>query len=477
MLVTERQPDRALAVLDGGGRALADPDAECVRSLALIVQGRIDEALAAARRGIALAPDFHALHHVLLYALQHQPGIDSAALLVAHRRWAALQERAVRPLPPVPRERLDPDRRPVIGLVSGDLRNHAVAQLTIGAVEALARRGHRIVCFANQDEHDQMSVRFAAAASWHAVRMLGDAALAALIRRLGVDVLIDLAGHTGRDRLAVFAMRAAPLQGTWAGYVGTTGLSTMDFLIADAVQVPAGEDACYVERVVRLPGSYVTYSPPAGSAPLVAPPCVATGAITFGCFNRPAKLNAPLIALWARILDGVPDSRLLLRYAGLDGGTTRRTVEAWLDAAGLARERVLFEGGGTPRAMRDAYARVDVALDTQPYSGGVTTLEAVWMGVPVVTWRGASFAGRHGATHLHAMGLDSLIADDPDGYVARAIALARDRTRLAALRASLREHLAASPLCDPGRFADHFAAALRALWRERCGAAAPREHS
>jgi predicted O-linked N-acetylglucosamine transferase (SPINDLY family) len=357
----------------------------------------------------------------------------------------------------------------VIGLVSGDFRQHAVGVLTIRAVEGLARRGARIVCFANQPEVDALSRRFrAAAAAWQPIHSLADRDVLALIRRYRIDVLIDLAGHTQRHRLGLFAARAAPLQGTWAGYVGTTGLVSMDFLIADAVQVPVGEDRWYSERVVRLPECSVSYDAPIDAPPPGPPPCLGAGIVTLGCFNRPAKLNAPLVALWARILAALPDARLLLKYDGIDVGATAATVRGLLGDAGIARERVSLEPGGSAPAMRQAYRRVDLALDPQPYSGGVTTLEAAWMGVPVVTWRGTSFAGRHAGAHLHALGLDALVADDPDGYVARAVELARDTDRLAALRAELRDRVAASALCDGDGVARHLDAALQDLWRRHC---------
>ncbi len=454
------QPDRALEILDRTVRDSTDPEILTARAWAMLHQGRVGEALDVLARTLELSPQHAVAHYNLLFTLQHQPGITAASLLDRHRHWAASLASVAEPgLPEIPRQ---PGRLPTLGIVSGDLRQHAVSLLTLRAFEALARNGTRIVCFANQSEEDGYTRRFKAFAwRWHVVDEIDDDGLCALIRRERIGILFDLSGLTARHRLPVFARRAAPLQVSWAGYTGTTGLSTMDALIADAREVPAGEDHAYAERVLRLPDGYVCYDPPA-RAPDIGP--ARGGALRFGCFHRAAKLNTGLLALWARIAAELPDARFVLRYACYAEPQTRRVVTAMAEQAGLAADRLAFEEGRDPASMLQGYGDIDIALDTTPYSGGVTTLEALWMGVPVITLRGETFAGRHGVSHLHAAGLAELIADTSDAYVAKAVALARDRARLGEYRATLRARLLASPLMDGVRFAANLEAALLSLW-------------
>ncbi len=448
-------PDRALEILDSAVANDPDPEIHSARAWAMLGQGRVEEAIAALTRTLALQPGHAVAQYNLLFSLQHRVGITAQQLFEAHRRWAATAP-AAQPGPRPP----PGGSPPRIGVVSGDLRRHAVSALTLRVFESLAAQGHRIVCFANLSEADDVTARWRRAAQrWHVVDEMDDDALAALIARERIGILFDLSGLTARHRMPVFARRAAPLQVSWAGYTGTTGLATMDALVADAREVPDGEDGCYTERVVRMPQCYVVFDPPEG-APEPARLPEPDGAVVFGCFQRAPKLNEPLLALWARIADALPDARFLLRYGCYAERQTQRVVLEMAKRAGLDPARLVFEGGGSVSDMLAAYARIDVALDTRPYSGGVTTLEALWMGVPVVTWPGDTFAGRHSASHLHAAGCAELIAESGDDYVQRAVSLAGDPARLRSYRRDLRPRLRRSPLCDADTFASALLAAL-----------------
>jgi predicted O-linked N-acetylglucosamine transferase (SPINDLY family) len=310
--------------------------------------------------------------------------------------------------------------------------------------------------------------RWREAASW------SDEQLAAAIVDDRIDILIDLSGHTAGSRLAVFARRPAPVQLTWMGYVGTTGLKAMDGLIADRFHVPAGEEAAYVERVLRLPDTLFCFDPPT-ETPAVSPLPASSGRpFCFGCFHNPAKINRGVADLWARILAAVPGASAYFAYAGYDVAEVQQRIRGWFADAGIAPDRIRF-GGRLPRREHLArYGEVDLALDPFPYSGSTTTAEALWMGVPVVTMPGQSFAGRHSLSHLSVIGLTETIACDAEDYLARACGVAGDLDRLAILRAGLRERVAASPLCDGDRFARHLAAMLREVWLSRCEGAAAR---
>jgi predicted O-linked N-acetylglucosamine transferase (SPINDLY family) len=361
-----------------------------------------------------------------------------------------------------------------IGFVSADFGRHPVGFFTLELLENHDPGAFTAVCYSCDRRPDAVTERLQAAADeWHEVRNTSHSSLAERIRADGIDILFDMAGHTARNRLPCFARKPAPIQVTWAGYVGTTGLATMDYLLADRHHVPAGEDIHYRERILRMPNGYICYTPRA-EAPDVAPlPARTNGFVTFGCFNNPAKINDPLLDAWAAILGRLPGSRLFLKYAEMDDPITRRRVAGRLGLHGIEPSRLVFEPRSPHRELLAAYNRVDIGLDTFPYSGGLTTCEALWMGVPVVTVTGATFAGRHSTSHLSNVGLTETIATDVPGYIATAVALANDPDRLAELRATLRQRTAASPLCGGPRFARDFEAAMRGIWRAWCESNAP----
>jgi predicted O-linked N-acetylglucosamine transferase (SPINDLY family) len=427
-----------------------------------LLVGNLDEAVASFERAVELNPDFAAARSNLLLAMQYRPGVTLAALDAAHRAWDERHAAGLEDAP-VHRER-DPERPLRLGFVSPDFYVHPVGIFIVRFLEALDRDAFETVCYANRPYEDDLTRRIrAAAGAWHMVMPLSDEALAEKIRADRIDVLFDLAGHTARHRLLTFAQRPAPVQMTWMGYVGTTGLTAMDYLVADRFHVPETLESGYRERILRLPDGYVVFDPPA-EAPEVGPlPARAKDHVTFGCFNNPSKINDAVVEAWARILDQVPAARLILKYQGLGDAATRERLVGAFRGAGVDVDRLELLGK-TPRAdLLEQYNRVDVALDPFPYSGGLTTCEALWMGVPVVTRPGETFNSRHSLSHLSNVGLTETIADDADDYVRIAVALAGDLDRLAAIRADLRDRVAASPLCDGPRFARAMATALRAL--------------
>jgi predicted O-linked N-acetylglucosamine transferase (SPINDLY family) len=459
-------PDRALQILDTAVKDDPDPQIQSARAWAMLGQGRVDDAVATLERALARHPADLISHYNLVFSLQHRQGITTRDLYLAHRNFA---ESCFPGSPAVLPKRLLPmGEKPILGVVSGDLRHHAASHLTLRAFEGLGKRGFQLVAFANQSESDQLTVRWRKLCrGFHTVGEMKDDDLHALIRREKIDILFDLSGFTARHRLPVFARRAAPVQITWAGYTGTTGLPTMDALIADAREVPESEDADYVERIIRLPDAYVCYLPPSRAPEPIKRSLEAGGAPVFGCFQRPAKLNAEIFSLWARIAQRVPGTRFILRYSSYAETETRTRISALAREAGLDPGFLVFQPGGSMESMLAGYAQIDVGLDTRPYSGGVTTLESLWMGVPVITWPGNTFAGRHSASHLHAMGLQELIAASADEYVNLAVELAADRRRVSTYRTELRGRMLASTLCDADRFSGHLARELMLLWESK----------
>jgi predicted O-linked N-acetylglucosamine transferase (SPINDLY family) len=290
-----------------------------------------------------------------------------------------------------------------------------------------------------------------------------DDQVAEQIRADGIHILFDLVGHFG-ERMGLFAKKPAPVQISWLGYVGTTGLSAIDYVLADRFHVAAGEEQYYSERVLRMPHGYACYLPPP-AAPDVGPlPAHASARLTFGCFNNPAKYSPQLLDAWGRILQALPTSQLLLKFGGLDQAGVRSRLYGEFHQRGVDPSRVLLEPMSPHFEALNAYNRVDLALDTQPYSGGLTTCEALWMGVPVVTFPGLTFAGRHSTSHLYNAGYPQFVASNWSGYVELAVRWGSDWQALATVRGTMRKQVQRSALCDREQFAREFVELLAQCW-------------
>jgi predicted O-linked N-acetylglucosamine transferase (SPINDLY family) len=327
-----------------------------------------------------------------------------------------------------------------------------------------------VVCYADRDTAGAYAERFRATTDlWRLTDGLSTAQFVELVRSDQIDCLVDLMGHAGR-RLPVFAQRPVPLQVTWFGYVGTTGLAAIDCLLADRFHVSPDEESNYVESVICLPHGYACYGPP-GDAPDVANlPGASAGHVTFGCFNNPRKFSPRILDAWAEILRRVPTALLLLKFGGLDQADMQKELQARFRQGGIDNPRIAFEGWSPHQELLTAYNRVDLALDTQPYSGGVTTCEALWMGAPVITWPGRTFAGRHAVSHLTNAGYPKFVAANREGYVELAVEWANRLEELAAIRRAMREQVRQSALCDEVRFARDFLKVLRQEWELRVAA-------
>jgi protein O-GlcNAc transferase len=430
-------------------------------------QGRIAEAIEQYERVLSREPQAFSSHCNLLCNLQYRDGITLEELAAAHARFdRVFGEPCRRDIQPH-RNGRDPDRPLRVGFVSADLIRHPVGFFTVRMFERLDRSRVEAVCYNHAARIDGITSRIRDAASaWRDVRDWNDDKLAQAIRDDSIDILFDLSGHTRDNRLLVFARKPAPIQITWAGYVGTTGLRTIDYLLADGHEVPQESEHHYVERILRMPDGYVSYDPPADAPPVGLPPALATGRVTFGSFNNQAKLTPRTVEAWSRILHRVPGSRLILKYYAMTNPTVAGRLREMFTGHGVDPERIVFLGNSSHAEQMATYGQVDIALDPFPYGGGLTTLEALWMGVPVVTLPGETFAGRHSLSHLSNVGVTETIARDLDDYVAIATRLAADLPGLGRMRAGLRERVAASPLCDGERFARGFERILRQVWHD-----------
>lgn len=431
----------------------------------LRVQGRPSEAVAYYRRAAELVPDDRTIRGNMLFCLHYDPGMTLGAILAEHRAFCStLPVSAVGHHNP-----RDPDKPLNIGYVSADLRRHPVGYFMMPVLAMHDHRNVNVHAYYNYGRSDGITDYLKGKCDvWRSIAGVADERVAAMIRADAIDILVDLAGHTAENRLSVFALRPAPVQATWAGYVGTTGLPAMDYLISDRWQSPPDSERFTAEEVVRLPDGYVCWAAPS-HAPEIGPlPATTTGAVTFGCFNNLAKLNPPVIALWGRLMRELPQSRLVLKTRELSDRAARERVLGLFAAEGIAAARMALEGWSEHTQLLQRYNDVDIALDPFPYSGGVTTIEALWMGVPVVTMPGERFASRHSLSHLSNVGLGELAGDNPEAYLRIAKELAHDLPRLAAMRAGMRDRLRSSPLLQARRFTHGLEAAFRTMWRRWC---------
>ncbi len=436
-------------------------------------QGQWEEASSHGWRAVSLGLGDPRFHSNVLLAEQCLPSVTPERLARLHAEWDSRYTFGLTQIQRRPADSGDTNRPLRLGLVSPDLYRHSVAFFLVGMLEHLNPRECQVVCYSDSAREDEMSQQIRqSAASWQQVARLSDTALAELIAADQIDVLLDLAGHTAGNRLLVFARRPAPIQITWIGYPGTTGLRAMNYILADRYVIPEGSDRYYSERVLRMPHVYSCYSPPHDAPPISPLPALRNGYVTFGSFNNPAKIGAEVIEVWARILKRAPDARLLLRHSDRYQQDTANRYHERFAALGVAPERIELSDDRPCKNLLEEYRRIDIALDPFPYSGATTTCEAIWMGVPVITCPGVTFAGRHSFSFLSAAGLSGFIADDLTHYEELAVTLAADIDRLTTWRSGLRIQVASSPLCDGDRFAKDLMKVLRQVWAHWCSSEA-----
>jgi len=425
-------------------------------------QGRMDEAIGCLRNALAVAPALQFIHGNLLLALQYYADYDPETTFVEHVRWAShLGVSPALPLPPVDRAA---GRRLRIGYVSPDFRQHVLGRYSETVIAAHDRGQFEVYCYSNVTHPDLVTERLQASADrWRSLVGLTDASAAEIIRADRIDLLIDLAGHTSGNRLGVFALKPARIQVTHLGYPSSTGLAAIDYRLTDAYGDPPGQTERYhTEKLMRLPELQWCYLPP--PEPEVGPlPARQRGTITFGSFNNLCKVTEQRLALWAQIVTDMPGSRMVV-LTGAGSAGDERVLKAFA-RQGIGKERITLLGMQSPDSFLRQHHDVDICLDTYPFTGGFTTADALWMGVPVVTLAGPSCVTRQGIGVLVQVGLKDLVTETPAAYVAAAISLARDLPRLEALRGQLRERLRLS-LGDIQRFTRHLEAAYRTMWEK-----------
>lgn len=440
-------------------------------------QRKLDESIATYRRALQLDPGHARIHSNLIFALDVDERTSVAESQAERGRWYAAHRMSdadrFRDWPNDP----DAERRLRVGYVSADFRRHSAAYTFAPVVLGHDRQRFEVYAYSSTRLEDDLTARFRSAVDhWRSVSALTDEQLARMVRDDAIDLLVDLSGHTAGNRLRMFTAKPAPVQLSIWGITGT-GVAEIDYQLSGPIIVPPAERHLFAEQIFDMPCAFVYQAP--SDAPDLAPlPASTGGPFTFGCLNRFGKVSDRVLSLWARILRERPDSRLLLKDRSFSDDANRRAVLQRLARAGIPSDRVVLLGSTTVRGHMEAYRSVDLALDTFPQNGGVTTLEALWMGVPVVTRVGDLPHGRVAASILTALGLGRFVAASDDDYVATALERAADLNDLSTLRASIRVQLGESPIANPAVLVATVESAYRTMWRRWCatrdGAATPR---
>lgn len=457
---------RAEAAFASAAAGSRDPALWLTLANARLNIGRVPAAIEALDHAERLdPPDAAQIGSARLLAMHYDSAFGAEEIFAAHLAWAKRHAREVPQRPA--RARDGGGRRLRVGYVSPRLHRGTVGSLIAAVFESHDKAAFAVHAYMCADFEDATTARIRAAADgWCEAWRLDDAALAQRMRADGIDIAIDLAGHTPGHRLGAFALRPAPVAASWLDYFDTTGLAAIDLVVSDRWHAPPGDRQQFTERIARLPGLRYCWEPPSDPPPVAAPPCATRDAFVFGSFNRYAKLSEATVAAWSEVLRAVPDSRLLLKSGTLDNPEEHPHARARFAAFGIDPARIECRGQSPHAQMLAEYADVDLVLDSFPYNGGVTTLEALWMGRPVLALAGDSMIARQSAAILECIGMPEWIARGKDDFVRIGREAAADRARFARACAGIRERVAGSPVTDARAFTRGLEDVLRQAWRE-----------
>lgn len=440
----------------------------------LVEHLRFDEAESLFRQVLAHQPDHTSARKNLMFTMCYNPERTPAQIGDEHKAWGEWLQSTRQGGKPKPHANdPDPDRPIRIGYLSPDFRGHAVAYFVAPVLAHHHRQQVDVTCYASVAQPDETTERLKKLADhWVDVFDMDDERLAGKIRADQIDILIDVAGHTAGSRLPMMVRKPAPVQVTWLGYPATSGLATVDYRFTDRFTDPGEGNRWCVEELVRLEGGFSCFDTPERLPDVGELPAMKNGYVTFGSLMNTVKINPQVVALWARVLQAVPGSRLLISRKNLAAASMQERFYRLFEGAGIERGRVTCEGSRNASSDQflSAYNRMDISLDTFPYAGHTTTCEAILMGVPVITLAGEGFVSRAGVSVLSLAGKSEWVAETRDEYVQKAMALAADVDALAALRSGLRDQVVASRLCDAENFCTHMEAAYRTMWQRWCAA-------
>jgi protein O-GlcNAc transferase len=466
-LQDQRQLDEAIVSFRNAIRVRPD-FAKAYNNLGNVLRetGQLDEAIAALREAVRLGPHQVWAHSSLLVTLQYDVRQSAEAIYDEHRRWNEIHAEPLRKYIEPHLNSREVGRRLRIGYVSADFCRHPVGLFMAPLLAKHDARNVEVFCYSDARVSDEITAKLRQSAHmWRHTAGMPDAQLASGIRSDRIDILVDLSLHSMGNRLLVFARKPAPVQVTWLGYPGTTGLSSIDYRLTDPFLDPAGTDELYSEKSVRLPHTFWCYEPIDAALQMSALPAIESGYVTFGCFNNFSKVTSEALELWARLMGAIPRSRLMIFTP--PGEARNRVTERFVQN-GVERERLEFVNKKPLGDYLKQFNCVDVALDPFPWGGGTSTCDALWMGVPTVTLRGRTAVGRGSVSILSNVGLTDWIADTPEQYVSIVVKMAGDLGRLGELRAGLRKRMEQSPLMDAAQFASDMEIAYRGMWETWC---------
>ncbi|MCM2971601.1 tetratricopeptide repeat protein [Larsenimonas suaedae] len=421
-------------------------------------------------------PDYHTAYFNYIIGKHYNPNETSENITKTIKNWSHHFSENAKPFSH--KNRFDDKGKIRIGLISSGFRLHPVGQMITSALEKTTDE-LELHGYSTNNSNDFLTKRIAnRCRTWNLIGKLKPDQLADKIHSDKIDILIDLSGYGDGSRLTCLALKPAPIIVKWVGgLINTTGHPSIDYLISDNYETPADSDDQYTEKLIRMPDDYICYTPPTYAPPITSLPALTNRHVTFGCFNNPSKINGELLEQWATIMHSMPNSRLFLKSIQYSSKEYTQVIYNAMADLGITSDRIDIEGPSKHRELLNAYNRVDIALDTWPYSGGLTTCEAFMMGVPVVTLPGPTFAGRHSATHLINAGMPELVTSSWEEYRQRVIELASDITNLSLIRACLRQFLLQSPVCDAENFGNNFSKAMRAIWKRHCSGLKPEKLS
>ncbi len=437
----------------------------------LLFSNRHKEASEYLQKAIDSDPYFHQAHSSLVYALNYLEEPSREDIFEAHKQWGAQHGTGAKDTDWDWIKR-DPLKKLKVGFVSPDFRAHVVALFTQQLFQHYDKEQFAFFGYAEVERPDTYTSKFMGLSdAWRSIIGINDEEVYQIIQNDQIDILIDLAGHSAGNRLKVFAMKPAPIQISWLGYINTTGLQEMDYRFTDVWVNPPETQAFYTEELVYLPNSFTCYEPVSPCPAVSETPALENGYVTFGCFNNTNKLSAGVIKAWSNILHRVPGSKLLLKSSHLaDDGTVERFKNQF-KVHGIPSDRLIFEGPSEIYDYLASYSKIDIALDPFPHNGGTTSHDALWMGVPLVTLQGDRYVGRFGVSILNNLGHPEWIGSSKKHYTEIAVHLTKNVEHLNQIRQNLRQEMASSPLCDGPAFSQHFGEALRKVWKKFCGTA------
>ena len=433
-----------------------------------IDQGRPNIAIEYFQKVLNIEPNHPEAHTCLFTMMHYRPEYSAESLFKVAQEWGNRFTPDVQSLTSCDNSP-DPQRRLRIGYVSGDYYNHPVGYFIESVLNNHDSQRYEIFCYYNHNKYDELTTRLQKKAHlWRNISGLSNDAIIEQIHADGIDILIDLSGHTDRNRLLVFSRKPAPIQITWLGYFDTTGLNTIDYIIGDRYLIPPDEEKRYTEQVLRLPNAYLCYSPPVEEIEPGPLPALINGKVTFGSFNNTAKITEEVIACWSRIMHALPHSQLYLKYKPLSNDDVQRRFLAQFAEHGIESTRIQLAGSSPRQEYLATYHQIDISLDPFPFNGCTTTMESLWMGVPVISLRGNRYVSHMGETILRHMGLDNHVTDNMDAYINKAVDLATNIPALKDIRSQLRKKLLDSTLCDGADFTRKLEVLYRDVWVSWC---------